>query len=75
MEARLECDVVVAQREVSVLQESLTAKLAQLESVVVSVESAQRALADPRQLAQEELDRLREVLWHRAFYECQLRLI
>ena len=60
VEARLECDVVVAQREVSVLQESLTAKLAQLESVVVSVESAQRALADPRQLAQEELDRLRE---------------
>ena len=58
VEARLEYDVVVARREVSTLQESLTEKLAQLESVVDSVGSAQQALADPRQLAQEELDRL-----------------
>ena len=58
VEARLQCDVVVVQREVSALQESLTEKLAQLESVADSVGSMQQALADPRKLAQEELDRL-----------------
>ena len=58
VEARLEYDVVVARQEVSALQESVTEKLAQLESVVASVGSVQETLADPRQLAQEELDRL-----------------
>ena len=53
VETRLEYDVVVARQEVSALQESVTEKLAQLESVVESVGSVQQALADPRQLAQE----------------------
>ena len=58
VEARLEGEIVVTQREVSALQEILAEKLAQLESVVDSVGSVQQASADPRQLAQEELDRL-----------------
>ena len=58
VEARLEYDVVVARQEISALQGSVTEKLAQLESVVESVGSVRQALADPRQLAQEALDRL-----------------
>ena len=57
VEARLVCDVVEAQRELSTVQESLAVKLAQLESVADVVGSMQQGLADPRQLAQEELDR------------------
>ena len=51
VEARLVCDVVEAQRELSTVQESLAVKLAQLESVADVVGSMQQGLADPRQLA------------------------